>query len=69
MEIQYLNSNEFLYKTSLTYVIFPAIWNGRYYLTAIDYDRYAIPKLCSEETNQSKYKPCVSFTKHDKELY
>ena len=50
-----LNSNELPYTNTLTYVTFAAVWSGRAFFIAVDYDRYAIGKLCSFESDESKY--------------
>ena len=34
------------------------MWTGRYYIIAIDYDRYAIKKRGSVDSNTRKSVPC-----------
>ena len=46
-----------------TYATFAAIWIGRYYVIATDYDRYVILKMYSFETSQRKYVHCECLTK------
>jgi hypothetical protein len=58
---QNLNSKEIPYTNPFTYVAFVAVWSGRAYILAIDYDRYCIGKLCSFESNESKYVHCECF--------
>ena len=40
---------------------FVDMWNGRVYITAVDYDRYAIVKPCYFSLNESKFTPCECF--------
>jgi hypothetical protein len=40
-----LISNELFYAVTFTYVTFAAMWDGRFYLIAVDYNRYAIFKF------------------------
>ena len=54
-------SNELLCKIAFTYVTFAAIWNGRYYVIAIDYEYYVIFKHCPVDSNQRKYVLWVCF--------
>jgi hypothetical protein len=58
MQFPFINSNEFFYTVTFTYVPFAVIWSGRYYVITIDYDRYCITKLCSFQSNQRKYVLC-----------
>jgi hypothetical protein len=37
------------------------MWNGGYYVIAIDYERYAIVKICPYGLNESKYVPWASL--------
>jgi len=37
------------------------MWSGRFYVLAIDYDRYAILKHCPFESDQRKSVPCKYF--------
>ena len=53
-----LNSTLFLYKITFTYVTFAVLWNGRFYVIAVDYDRYVIFKHCPFNSTQRKYVPC-----------
>jgi hypothetical protein len=48
------------------YITFAAVWSGRYYIIAIDYDSYVILKSCTFATNERKYVHCENFTKYDK---
>jgi len=34
---------------------FAVMWSGRYYVLAIDYDRYLIAKHCPIKSNKCKY--------------
>jgi len=38
----------------LSYANFSAIWNGIFYVLAIDYNRYVISKLCSDDLHKGK---------------
>ena len=51
---QNLNFKEIPYKSTFIYITFVAVWSGRAYVLAIDYDRYCIGKLCSFESNERK---------------
>ena len=50
-------SNKLLYKITFTYVTFAAMWSGRSYVIAIDYDRYFICKHCHFDTSNRTYVP------------
>jgi hypothetical protein len=46
-----------LYIITFTYATLSAMWTGQYYVIAIDYDHYAVVKLCPIGSNASKYVP------------
>jgi len=52
----------FLYTITFTYVTFAAMWIGRHYAQAIDYDCYVIFKLCFFDFNQLKSVNFECFT-------
>jgi hypothetical protein len=52
-----LNSNFSSIKITSIYVNFAAPWTGRYYVKAVDYDRYVILKHCPFDSNKRKYLP------------
>jgi hypothetical protein len=55
---QKLNFDGLLYVIILTYVSIAAIWTGRLYVIAVDYDSYIIARICTFDLNKSKCLPC-----------
>ena len=44
-----------LHKIIFGYANFSVIWSGRFYVLAVDYKRYFIGNLCSDNLDKGKY--------------
>jgi hypothetical protein len=45
------------------------MWSGRFYVIAVDYDRYVIFKHCTTESNKRKSAPLHILHERQFELY